>query len=88
MRTQALERTDDQFALFEKIKTEPVHFRQVIEQQRAQVGGIGHAVALTVQQGLALGDQLFVLFGFAAGKRAGGEHGGFLLRYFRRYADP
>ena len=85
---QALEGADHQFGAVEEIEADPVQLRQRVVDQRREVGGVGDAVALAVQQGARLFDELGVLLRLAAGQRGGGEHAPECTSGRRRYHGP
>ena len=58
---QALERADDELGAIEEIEAGPVEVGQGVEQQGGEVGGVGDAVTLAVQQAFGLRQQLQVL---------------------------
>ena len=70
----SLEGANHQFAAIEEIETDPVQIWQRVEDKRAQIGGIGDAVAFARKQATGLVGELGILLGLAAGQCGGFEH--------------
>jgi hypothetical protein len=66
----ALEGTDHQFRAVVEIEADPVQLRQRVVHQRRQVGGVGDAVALAMQQAARLRGEFGVLLGLLPARAA------------------